>query len=120
MFSIVRQRTCRSKQSLALRAQRLFPGELALSPFHRLESSNLPLLHRKEAFLRPDDQRHPKFARLTAQEVKHGLLDDASAIGTRTGWARRLTERGLALKGHRLVKSTVPQPDQAATVEAAS
>jgi DNA phosphorothioation-associated putative methyltransferase len=72
-------------------------------------SSNPPLLHRKEAFLRPDDERHPKFARLTAQEEKHGLLDDASAIGTRTGWARRLTEQGFVLKGHRLVRS-IGQP----------
>jgi hypothetical protein len=62
------------------------------------------VLRRKEAFLRPDDQRRPKFARLTAQEERHGLLDDPSGIGTREGWARRLSERGFCLKGHRLVK----------------
>ena len=47
---------------------------------------------------------HAKFARLTQQEEKHGLLDDSSAIGTREGWSSRLAERGFALKGHRLVK----------------
>src|SRR6516165_8124213 len=50
-------------------------------------------------------QVRARFARLTAQEEKHGLLDDPSGIGTREGWARRLAERGFALKGHRLVRS---------------
>jgi DNA phosphorothioation-associated putative methyltransferase len=69
------------------------------------QSANPPVLHRKESFLPPSDPLHAKFARLTAQEEKHGLLDDPSGIGTREGWARRLSERGFALKGHRLVKS---------------
>jgi hypothetical protein len=67
-------------------------------------SANPPVLHRKEAFLQPTDVRHAKFSRLTAQEEKHGLLHEASGIGTRAGWARRLRERGFALKGHRLVR----------------
>jgi hypothetical protein len=33
---------------------------------------------------------------------------DASGIGTREGWARRLSERGFALKGHRLVRCRRP------------
>jgi DNA phosphorothioation-associated putative methyltransferase len=69
------------------------------------ERANPPVLHRKETFLLPDDPMREKFARLTTQEEKHGLLDDASEIGTREGWARKLSERGFALKGHRLVKS---------------
>jgi len=69
-------------------------------------SGNPPILHRKETFLLPDNALHAKFARLTAQEVKHGLLSDASGIGTREGWARRLAERGFDLKGHRLVRSS--------------
>jgi DNA phosphorothioation-associated putative methyltransferase len=68
------------------------------------QSANPPVLHRKESFLRLDDDLHAKFARLSAQEEKAGLLEDASGIGTRDGWARRLTERGYALKGHRLVR----------------
>ncbi len=67
-------------------------------------SSNPPVLHRKESFLRPDDPLYKRFAQLTAQEEKHGLLDDASSIGTRDGWARRLAEKGFALKGRRLVR----------------
>jgi DNA phosphorothioation-associated putative methyltransferase len=68
------------------------------------QCTNLPILHRKESFLHSDDARHAKFARLTAQEEKHGLLEDISGIGTREGWSRRLRERGLALRGHRLVR----------------
>ena len=68
------------------------------------QAANPPVLHRKETFLPAAAPLHGKFARLTAQEEKHGLLDDPSGIGTREGWARRLAERGFALKGHRLVK----------------
>jgi hypothetical protein len=52
-----------------------------------------------------DDSRRDKFARLTAQEEKQGLLENSSGIGTRDGWQRRLSERGFSLKGHRLVRS---------------
>lgn len=68
------------------------------------QSANPPVLHRKDAFLGTDHPMHAKFARLTAQEEKHGLLEDTAGIGTREGWAKRLTERGFALKGHRLVR----------------
>lgn len=68
------------------------------------QSDNPPVLHRKESFLLPDDEMHGKFARLTAQEEKHGLLDSPSGIGTRDGWTQRLAERGFDLKGHRLVR----------------
>jgi DNA phosphorothioation-associated putative methyltransferase len=67
-------------------------------------SANPPVLHRKEAFLPPADPLHARFARLTAQEERHGLLDEPAGIGTRDGWARRLAERGFRVHGHRLVK----------------
>jgi DNA phosphorothioation-associated putative methyltransferase len=69
------------------------------------QSTNPPVLHRKESFLATDHPLHAKFARLTAQEEKNGLLDNPSGIGTREGWSRRLAERGFSLKGHRLVRS---------------
>jgi hypothetical protein len=68
------------------------------------QSANLPVLHRKESFLLASDPRHGRFARLTAQEDKRGLLDNPSGIGTRQGCAKRLSERGFTLKGHRLVR----------------
>jgi len=69
------------------------------------QSANPPVLHRKETFLRPDDPLREKFTRLTKQEIRNGLLDDPSSIGTRDGWSKRLKERGFALRGHRLVGS---------------
>jgi DNA phosphorothioation-associated putative methyltransferase len=68
------------------------------------QSANPPVLHRKESFLHADNPLREKFARLTRQEEKAGLLEDASGIGSRDGWVRRLTERGFALRGHQLVK----------------
>jgi hypothetical protein len=68
------------------------------------QSTNPQVLHRKETFLTADHLLHPKFARLTAREEKHGLLDDSSEIGTREGWSSRLAERGFCLTGHRLVR----------------
>jgi DNA phosphorothioation-associated putative methyltransferase len=67
-------------------------------------SDNPPVLHRKEAFVAPGHPLHAKFARLTEQEERHGLLDDPATIGTRAGWERRLRAAGWALHGHRLVR----------------
>ena len=68
-------------------------------------SANPPILHRKEAFRRPDDPLRAKFERLTRQEERAGLLDDAATIGTRDGWQARLSAAGFDLRGHRLVRS---------------
>jgi DNA phosphorothioation-associated putative methyltransferase len=76
------------------------------------QSKNPPVLHRKESFLLPEDSLYGKFARLTAQEEKHGLLEDPRGIGTREGWARRLAERGFVLKGHRLVRNHGPLKEE--------
>ena len=69
------------------------------------ESPNPPVLHRKETFLAPDDERHERFRKLTEREERAGLLDDGSAIGTRTGWKARLTRGGYVVRGHRLVRA---------------
>jgi DNA phosphorothioation-associated putative methyltransferase len=80
-------------------------------------SANPPILHRKETFLLPDDPLYAKFARLTHQEERAGRLDDTATIGTRQGWQARLEAAGLALRGHRLVRSRSgdepagPRPD---------
>lgn len=72
--------------------------------------SNRPLLHRKEEFLSPDDSLFGKFQRLTAAERKAGLYSNPSSIGTEDGWRRVLEERGVELRGHRLVKRQWPVP----------
>lgn len=78
---------------------------LQIECFDYSDITNPPVLHRKEAFLPEDYPDYQKFARLTRQEEKHGLLSDTSRIGTRTGWETRLQEAGFKLRGHRLVCS---------------
>jgi DNA phosphorothioation-associated putative methyltransferase len=67
-------------------------------------STNPPILHRKEEFLPPDDERRPRFERLTKQEEKFGLFKDPSSIGTRDGWHAMLAQCGVTLKGHRVIR----------------
>jgi DNA phosphorothioation-associated putative methyltransferase len=69
------------------------------------QSANPPVLHRKETFLTADHLLRDKFARLTTQEEKNGLLEETATIGTREGWLTRLAERGFTLQGYRLVKA---------------
>jgi DNA phosphorothioation-associated putative methyltransferase len=88
-----------------LRCVRLNLRTRQIECYDYASNANPPVLHRKETFLTSDDLRRDKFARLTTQEEKQGLLEDSSSIGTRNGWQRRLNERGFALKGHRLVRS---------------
>ena len=66
-------------------------------------SRNPPILHRKETFLASDHPLHAKFSRLTRQEESKGLFEETTTIGTRQGWEKLLSEKGLALRGHRLV-----------------
>jgi len=68
------------------------------------ESENPPVLHRKECFVDTEYPGRAKFERLTAQEERAGLLEDARTIGTREGWRHRLEVHGYALSGHRLTR----------------
>ena len=67
-------------------------------------SSNPPILHRKEEFVPPDYFLRPKFIRLTRQEEKWGLYEKPEIIGTREGWERILAEQSVHLSGHRLLR----------------
>lgn len=67
------------------------------------DSSNPPILHRKETLLSPDNPLYSRFARLTAQEERADLLG-VPGIGLRNTWNRLLQEEGWQLAGHRLVK----------------
>lgn len=66
---------------------------------------NPPILHRKELFVPLDYPGRVKFARLTKQEERFGLLAMPELIGTRHGWEERLSEHGVRLMGHRVVRN---------------
>ncbi|HEX5747162.1 MAG TPA: DNA phosphorothioation-associated putative methyltransferase [Archangium sp.] len=72
---------------------------------HFSNSKNPPILHRKEEFVAEAYPQHAKFARLTAQEERHGLYESPERIGTQAGWEQVLQERGVSLRGHRVVLS---------------
>jgi DNA phosphorothioation-associated putative methyltransferase len=82
--------------------------ELDVRPHDYRDRENPPILHRKDLFVAPDHPRLTTFKRLTEQEEKHGLLDDAQSIGTRRAWSERLQESGWTLRGHRLVRLHEP------------
>lgn len=73
---------------------------------------NVPILHRKESFLRPDDPRASIFAALTLQEVQYSLLG-GHRIGFRDQWRRLLDARGLRVEGHDLLGRGTIRPAQA-------
>ena len=66
-------------------------------------SSNPPILHRKETFVTPDYPLYKKFAQLTAEEVALGLLDNSRVIGTLQQWQQLLFDHGLEFAGHHVV-----------------
>jgi DNA phosphorothioation-associated putative methyltransferase len=70
------------------------------------DSSNPPILHRKEEFLPLDHPLRPKFSRLTGQEEKWGLYEKPELIGMREGWERILADRGVCFSGHRLIRNS--------------
>jgi hypothetical protein len=82
-------------------------GTLKLTYRDFRDSHNPPILHRKEAFVGAAYRNRDLFARLTAQEEKHGLLA-STTIGTTQGWQAALDQAGLMLRGHRLVRQRVP------------
>ena len=86
------------------RSVKLSLRTLALDCYDYSESKNPPVLHRKETFLSNGHPHYDKFAKLTRQEEKNGLLEKTATIGTRNGWQIRLDEHGFMLKGHRLMR----------------
>ena len=77
-------------------------GSYKVRYFDYKESSNPPVLHRKETFVSADYPKRDLFAKLTCKEDRAGLFEDTSVIGTRDGWSEVLKQKGLEVKGHQL------------------
>jgi len=87
-----------------LRSIKLSLRDQSVDGYDYSQSENPPILHRKETFLEPSHPLYEKFARLTCQQEKHGILDDSRSIGTKAAWEERLQKAGFQLRGHRLVR----------------
>jgi hypothetical protein len=59
-------------------------------------------LHRKEQLVTPDYPLYNKFAKLTQQEERWGLLDNPQDIRKWQGWLQCLAENCAQLRGHRV------------------
>ncbi len=79
--------------------------QLRVSYRNYLDSTNPPILHRKETLVPAGYPGRQKFARLTRQEEHHGLLEPGAPIGTRNDWNTLLAETGLKTRGHQLVRA---------------
>jgi hypothetical protein len=99
-------RWCAAPHPALLRCVRLSLRTRELHCYDYADSTNPPVMHRKQTFLHPEHPLYAKFARLTRQEEQHGLLTDRADIGTRDGWQTRLGEAGFTLRGHGLVRNT--------------
>jgi DNA phosphorothioation-associated putative methyltransferase len=82
-------------------------GTLKVRYWDYSDSDNPPILHRKEEFVAEEHPARKKFQRLTRQEERWGLYDDAKSIGTRRQWNQLLDERGIRLRGHRLLRKRI-------------
>jgi hypothetical protein len=66
--------------------------------------TNPPILHMKDAFVADDYPKHERFARLTRQEERHGLLDAPLPIGRRQQWDAWLEAHNVEVRGHRVLR----------------
>ncbi len=76
-------------------------GQIRLKHRYFGDSDNPPILHRKDAFVPDTHPTYAKFARLTRQEERAGLLDRPD-IGRRAQWKETLSAAGYRIRGHRL------------------
>jgi DNA phosphorothioation-associated putative methyltransferase len=72
---------------------------------------NPPLLVRKEAFVSPSYPHYEKFAKLTRQEEKLGILDGA-AVRKYREWVQCLEDNCVKIKGHKLFWRSDADPER--------
>ena len=90
-----------------MRGDRYFSlGTLKVRYWDHSDSDNPPILHHKEQFVADDHPSRDKFERLSHQEKRWGLYENPYAIGTKEQWEEVLAEKGVTLRGHRLIRTT--------------
>lgn len=73
-------------------------------------NKNPPVLHRKETFVTPEYPHYQKFAKLTTDEIKLGLLDNTRLIGTIQGWLNHLKNHGIEIQDHHVIQHNIEMP----------
>lgn len=67
------------------------------------DSTNPPILHRKELLLPPDHPSQSSFKELTLAAEQIGLFDDPVRIGFQRPWEMLLSQKGYQVVGHQLL-----------------
>ncbi|MEG4277761.1 DNA phosphorothioation-associated putative methyltransferase [Microcoleus sp. MON1_C1] len=80
---------------------------------------NPPILVRKEAFVSPNYPHYEKFAKLTRQEEKLGILDGCVVIKYRE-WVKCLEENCVKIKGHKLFWRSNADPERVKMLQKAA
>jgi len=75
-------------------------------------SSNPPILHRKETFLNQDYPHYQKFSHLTQLEETLGLLDNPRYIGTQKQWEQLLIDNYITFQDHYLTCDLSNNPEE--------
>jgi len=75
---------------------------LSIDLFDYADWDDPPILCRKEELLSWDHEWYNKFAHLTRQEEKHGVLNPDARLDRRSQLDLRLRDLGLILRGHRV------------------
>ncbi|WP_293335199.1 DNA phosphorothioation-associated putative methyltransferase [Microcoleus sp. CAWBG58] len=86
-------------------------GDLSVSYQDYSDVSNPPLLVRKEAFVTPSYPHYEKFAKLTRQEEKLGILD-GGAVRKYREWVKCLEDNCVKIKGHSLFRRSDADPEK--------
>lgn len=84
-----------------LRSVRVYLPKASYSLRSYADSSNRPILHRKETLVSPDYPLYERFRALSEAEEKAGLLTGTD-IGFEGSWTALLDARGLKLVDHQL------------------
>lgn len=66
---------------------------------------NPPILHRKETFLPVPHPARSDFETLTRLEEAEALYEHTATIGFKLNWEKLLREKGLSIRGHKLIRS---------------
>ncbi|MEG4317803.1 MULTISPECIES: DNA phosphorothioation-associated putative methyltransferase [unclassified Microcoleus] len=93
------------------RAMHIHLGDLSVSYQDYSDVYNPPLLVRKEAFVTPSYPHYEKFAKLTRQEEKLGILD-GGAVKKYREWVKCLEDNCVKIKGHRLFWRSDADPEK--------
>jgi len=80
-------------------ASRTF-GQLEQTTIIKFRADKPKVSRRKETFVDKTYPHYNKFAKLTVQEKKFGLLDNSISIEAQKNWQQRLTDENVEIKGH--------------------